>query len=201
MKKTWKEITNILKKDGVAIIPTDTLYGIVAKALSKDAVKKVYKVKGRDTGKPCIVLITKLDDLKKFDIDLNKLAGGEWELFLKHVWPGKVSVVLPCPKKIWKYLHRDTGSIAFRMVGPKNKNLYTLINEIGPLVAPSANPQGQAPARTLDEAHGYFGDMVDGYVSGGTRDVPPSTLVSLLGTKPKVLRPGSVDIYAYIQKK
>ncbi len=197
MKTSWQTISNILRKDGVVIIPTDTLYGIVGKATSPKAVERVYQIKGRDKGKPCIVLITSFDDLKNFGIDIEKISGGEWAAFLRHVWPGKVSVVLPCASHALRYLHRGTGSIAFRMVGPRNKNLFTLIKEVGPLVAPSANPEGHAPARTADEAKKYFNTAVDAYISGGIRDTAPSTLVSLLGSKPKVLRPGSVDIYAY----
>ena len=195
MKTSWQTIANILKKNGVVIIPTDTLYGIVAKASSREAVERIYTIKGRDKGKPCIVLITSFDDLKDFDIDIEKFSAGQWSLFLHHIWPGKVSVVLPCPGTKWKYLHRGTGSIAFRMIGPRNKNLYCLIKEIGPLVAPSANPAGLAPAHTALQAQKYFNDKVDAYVKGSARDISPSTLVSLLGSKPKILRQGSVDIY------
>ncbi len=197
MKTSWQTIANILKKDGVVVIPTDTLYGVVAKAMSPKAVERVYEIKSRDKGKPCIVLIASFDDLKKFGIDIEKPSGSHWASFLHQMWPGKVSIVLPCGASDCRYLHRGTGSIAFRMVGHKNKNLYNLIKDVGPLVAPSANPEGQAPAKTISEAKEYFGDTVDAYLSVGVRDTTVSTLVSLLGPKPKVLRHGSVDIYAY----
>jgi len=195
MKTTWLTIKNILAKDGVVILPTDTLYGIVGRAFSKKAVERVYKVKGRDKGKPCIVLISSFEDLKKFNINIDKLNHGLWAPFIHHIWPDKVSVVLPCPSSNFKYLHRGTKAIAFRMVSPKHKNLYKLINDIGPLVAPSANPQGLLPACTIVEASGYFGGSVDSYIGGKVKDTSASTLVSLLGTKPKILRQGSVDIY------
>lgn len=195
MKTTWSTISNILERGGVAIIPTDTLYGIVAKAFSKKAVERVYEVKGRDTGKPCIVLIASFDDLKLFGYGKLLHPDGDYYRFLSHVWPDKVSIVLPCKTLKLKYLHRGTDGIAFRMVGPKNSSLYKLIKKVGPLVAPSANPQGLAPAHTITQAYDYFKDTVDGYIDGGVRDTAPSTLVSLLGSKPKVLRQGSVDIY------
>ena len=193
MHNDWNKALKILKKGGVIVAPTDTLYGILVKADNKKAVERVYKIKGRDKGKPCIVLITSLGDLKKFGLKLPK--DGEVYRFLEHVWPDKVSVVLPCPSPKWRYIHRGTKAIAFRMVSPKNKNLYSLLQKVGSLVAPSANPQGLEPARSLAQAQMYFKDSIDLYVNGGTRNIPPSTLVSLLGPKPKVLRQGSVNIF------
>jgi L-threonylcarbamoyladenylate synthase len=195
METSWSDIANILRNGGVAVVPTDTLYGIVARVANPKAVERIYKIKGREKGKPCIVLLSSFDQLNDFGVDIATLTGGQWSAFLHHIWPGKVSVVLPCGGSKWKYLHRGTGSIAFRMVGRRNRNLYGLINNVGPLVAPSANPAGLAPATTMLEAQNYFNTKVDGYVGGKSGDTSPSTLVSLLGPKPKILRQGSVDIY------
>lgn len=198
MKTSWNTITTILKKGGVAILPTDTLYGIVGIASNKKTVERIYKIKGRDNGKPCIILITTMDQLKNFGITLG--PNTEEYRFLRHVWPGKVSVVLPCMKPSLKYLHRGTNALAFRMVSAKNRNLFTLIESVGPLVAPSANPEGMKPAENSKEAQSYFGKSVDAYTGGPTKDTRASTLVSLLGPKPKILRQGSVDIYSYTKK-
>ena len=140
----------ILKKGNIGVIPTDTLYGIVGSAFSKKAVERIYEVKGRDENKPFIVLIASISDLKKFDIALTvpqkKLLDG--------VWPASVSVILPCPQKKFQYLHRGTKSLAFRL--PKDRELQTFLKQTGPLVAPSANPQGGKPAETIAEAKKYF---------------------------------------------
>ncbi len=194
MKTQWQTIADILNKDGVVIIPTDTLYGIVGRAFSKKAVERIYKIKGREKGKPCIVLITSFRELEQLGVQ-KMTPLNQWYLLLKKIWPGAVSVVLPSSSAKWRYLHRGTGGIAFRMVGKKNRNLYDLLQQTGPLVAPSANPQGLAPARTVKEAEMYFKNKVDAYIDGKLNDKSPSTLVSLLGSKPKILRQGSVDIY------
>lgn len=180
----------ILQKGGIGIVPTDTLYGIVGSAFSKRAVERIYKVKGRDSKKAFIILISDLKDLEKFGV---KLEEGPAK-FLKKIWPGKVTAILPLPKKVLKkfaYLHRGENSLAFRMIGPRNKNVYTLIRGAGPLVAPSANPEGAAPAKTVWEAKRYFDDKVDFYVCGGTKKGEPSTIVSFVGKTPKVLRNGA----------
>lgn len=193
----WGRAKDVLTHGGVAFIPTDTLYGLVANAFDKRAVERVYKIRGRDKGKPCIVLISSFTDLKKFGIVLTSVQ----KEFLQKVWPGKVSVVLPCKLKKFEYLHRGTQTIALRMIGPRNKNLFNMLKNIGPLVAPSANPQGMPPARTRREGRKYFGKAVDAYVCVGTRDSKPSTLVEFKKDLPTgqagkivVIREGAVKI-------
>jgi L-threonylcarbamoyladenylate synthase len=88
----WQKAEEALKKGGVAFVPTDTLYGLVASALDKKAVERIYKIRGRDKGKPCIVLISSFADLKKFGVSISI----EQKKFLESIWPGKVSVILPC---------------------------------------------------------------------------------------------------------
>lgn len=169
-------------------MPTDTLYGVVASAMDAAAVERVYRVRGRDEGKPCIVLIGDIDALERFGIVL----GERMRSMLEEVWPGKVSVILPCPDERFAYLHRGTGTIAFRV--PDVPALRGLLRKTGPLIAPSANPQGKPPAKTIAEAKNYFGDTVDFYIDGGTLDSEPSTVVRFIDGKLSVVREGAVEI-------
>ena len=177
-----KEEISTLKNGGVGVLATDTLYGIVASAFSKKAVARIYAIKGRDEKKPFIILISSVRDLQKFSIRLTK----EHKVFLEGAWPGPVSVILPCKPKKFEYLHRGAESLAFRM--PKNKKLLELLKKTGPLVAPSANPQGMLPAENVGQARKYFGDDVDFYIAGGTKKGKASRIVSLLGQIPVVIR-------------
>lgn len=173
--KNKKEIINILKNDGVGVMPTDTIYGLVGSAFSKKAVDKIYKIKGRNDKKPFIVLISSISDLKKFKIKhTNKL---QFIGMFNKFWPGKVSVILDCDSSKFKYLHRGIKSIAFRF--PKNKKLIEILKKTGPLIAPSANPQGLKPAENIVQAKKYFGDNVDFYLSGGVLKGKPSTLIKI----------------------
>jgi L-threonylcarbamoyladenylate synthase len=164
-----KEIIKILKKDGVGIMPTDTLYGFVGGAFSKKAIEKIYKLKKRDKKKKLIILISSILDLKKFKVSLSK----KQLILLKKVWPGKVSVIL--------------NNTAFRL--PADKSLIEILKKAGPLVAPSANPEGLKPAQNISQAKKYFGNKVDFYLSGKTLKSKPSVLIKLSkdGTK-EVLR-------------
>lgn len=186
----WKKAKDVLKNGGVIIAPTDTLYGVLTRAEDEKAVKRIYNIKGRDDNKPLIVLITSIASLQKFDITLDDMQ----KKFLQRIWPGKVSVILSCPNKKFDYIHRGKKSIAFRMIGKRQARLSTLINSVGPLVAPSANLQGQKPSYTVWEAKHYFGDKVDLYLCGGRRVAKPSTLIEYKNSKPIILRQGEVHI-------
>jgi len=180
----------VLKKGGVGVIPTDTLYGIVGFALNPETVERIYKLRIRTPDKPMIILISSLGDLKLFGIKLDKFT----EEFLKDNWPNPLSVVLPCSEKKFEYLHRGTNTLAFRI--PNNKKLLKTLEKAGPLVAPSANFEGEKPAETIEEAKAYFGDKVDFYIDKGRLTGLASTLVYLKVNKVMTLRQG--DFYPII---
>ena len=160
----------ILRKGGIGVMPTDTIYGVVGQALNKKTVERIYAVRKRTPSKPMIILISSFDDLKLFNIKI------ELER-LNKFWPGKVSIILPCPDEKFYYLHRGSNSLAFRL--PNNENLQKLISQTGPLVAPSANLEGLPPATTIKEAKKYFGDKVDFCLDGGKIEGSPSKLIKL----------------------
>ncbi len=81
------------------------------------------------------------------------------------------------------------------MIGKKSRNLYTILTHTGPLVAPSANPQGEDPATCVWGAKRYFGDSVSAYLCGGTRKGIASTIVEYTGQKPRIIRQGSVLLF------
>ena len=175
---------HVLDKGGIVVAPTDTIYGVLGSALNKQTVERIYRVRARDTGKPCIVLVSHFAQIEQLGVNISKNEKN----ILENFWPGKISVVLECNNKKFYYLHRGTKTIAFRMIGPRHKNLYYVLNKTGPLVAPSANPQGFPPAKSINEAKKYFGEKIDVYVNGGIRNSKPSTLISILDGKTKILR-------------
>jgi len=190
MKNSWLKAKEVLKNNGLVVLPTDTLYGIIGRAQSKKAVERIYKIKGRNENKPFIVLISSFKDLELFGIKLDESQAK----FLKKNWPGKVSVILPCNQLKWNYLHRGLKSIAFRMIGKKNINLFNLIKKVGPLVAPSCNKQGEKPAENVKKAREYFEDNIDLYINGGRRKSAPSTLIKYEDSKWIILRQGQKKI-------
>lgn len=184
----FSEAATLLSEGKIGIIPTDTVYGLVARAHDGEAVDRVSEMKARPFDKPFIILIGEVSDLKQFHIDPDK----ETRDILSKYWPGKVSIILPCEWPDFDYLHRGKEKLAFRL--PDNQPLRDLIKKTGPIIAPSANPGGLPTAKTVEEAYGYFTDTVDFYVDGGHLPGEPSTLIKIIEGQVEVLRQGAVKI-------
>ncbi len=183
-----EDFINILKNGGVGVLPTDTIYGLMGRAESREAVKRIYDIKSRNEKKPLIILISSIKDLSIFGVELSEKA----KIFLEKFWPGKVSVILPFDSKKFRFLNEEENTLAFRY--PEKADLIEIIKQTGPLVAPSANPEGLPPAKNIEEAKKYFGDKIDFYFDGGDLVSQPSTLIKIDGDKIEVIRQGVVKI-------
>lgn len=156
-----KEVIDTLLAGGIVVIRTDTIYGIIARASDEQAVEKVYKVKQRDPDKQSIVLIA---DAKSVP------AHAELIEFYTEAEKLPTSVVVPASDEP-EWILRGGDSVAYRIV--RNKLLKEIIEKVGPVIAPSANPESKPPARNIAEAKKYFGNSVNLYVDGG--EVPRAT--------------------------
>lgn len=156
-----------LRSGGVAVLRTDTLYGVVGRADMQETVERIYAAKGRTPTKSPIVLISSVEQLfDRYD---------ETTLEAVHAyWPGRHSIILPSAHAP-EWITRGNNSVAYRV--PGLSMLRELLEVVGPLVAPSANIEGQPPARTIEDAREYFGDFIDHYEDGGAcLHVQPSNL-------------------------
>jgi L-threonylcarbamoyladenylate synthase len=183
----YAELAGFVKNGGVGVIPTDTVYGIVASAANETAVERLYRLRKRDAGKPCIVLVGERDQI----IDTAGWRAIDWYVTQRY-WPGPFSIVLPATDATPAYLRRDGQTLAYRL--PDYPELRELLRQAGPVIAPTANLQGEPPATTLAEAQAYFGDTVDFYVDAGRRVGQPSTLITTEGGKVTVLRQGVGEV-------
>ncbi|MDO8686794.1 MAG: L-threonylcarbamoyladenylate synthase [Candidatus Berkelbacteria bacterium] len=167
-----ENLVKVLKGGGVAVMPTDTLYGIVGKALDVSVVSRIYVIRKRDINKPCIILIGKINELEKFKIFITEAQKNEIESFKE-----PTSFILNCPDEKFSYLHCGSKTLAFRL--PAQIGLQNLLKETGPLIAPSANLEGLPPAQNITEAKKYFGTLVDLYIDGGEIKGKASKIIKL----------------------
>ena len=160
------EVAELLRSGKVGVVRTDTLYGLLARAGDREAVERIFAIKRRSPEKPVLVLIHDATGLHDpYPIDP----------FMGKYWPGKNTIILPAPSDP-QWITRGTKTIAYRL--PDDATLRKLLEQTGPLVAPSANPEGEPPAATVEQAIAYFGDTVDFYVdSGEVTDQTPSRLL------------------------
>lgn len=180
-----EKIIALLNAGAVGVLPSDTIYGLSCRALDKDAVERIYKLKRRSDTKPAIVLISNQKMLDLLSIDTEQLEP------IKGHWPGPLSVILDAPKAP-AWLLRGGTSLAVRW--PEDSKLTDLIDRTGPLISTSANPEGGTPATSIDDAKNYFGDKSDFYIDIGKLDNQPSTLVEIKDGRPRIVRQGVARI-------
>ncbi|HYH35943.1 MAG TPA: L-threonylcarbamoyladenylate synthase [Candidatus Saccharimonadales bacterium] len=175
-----------LEKPGtIGVIPTDTVYGLVARAADEAAVSRLYELKERDD-KPGTLIAADIGQLEELGLKRRYLRAVE------QFWPGPVSVVIPADPAL-SYLHKGRMSLAVRI--PKDKKLQELLKKTGPLVTSSANHPGKPVAVTIKQAKDYFGDKVDFYVDGDDLSgQEPSTIIRIVDDAIEVLREGAVKI-------
>lgn len=183
-----KKASVILKSGGIVAVPTETVYGLAASAYSDSAIKAVFDAKGRPQDNPLIVHISSLDMLNDVARDVSDKALECANKF----WPGPFTMVLPKGEKIADSVSAGLDTVAVRY--PSEKTICDIITESGlPLAAPSANTSGRPSPTTASHVIEDLDGKIDAVVIGGDSRVGvESTVVSLVGQKPRLLRPGAV---------
>lgn len=169
----------IIKKGGLVVFPTETVYGIAANMLDEKAIAKLHSMKGERGAKPFTVHISDMKMIKEMGCDITPEA----LLLIKKYWPGPLTIILKSADG------RKTG---FRM--PASKIALELIGACGvPVAAPSANVSGGRPPLSAGELATEFGDKADMILDGGRAEVGiESTVIDLTVRPAKILREGAI---------
>ncbi len=172
----------------VVAIPTETVYGLGANALSENAVNEIFNVKGRPADNPLIVHIADIEDAKKLWVDIPKNA---YKLAGKF-WPGPLTIICKKSDSVPLVTSGGLDSIGVRI--PADKIALSIIEKSGcAIAAPSANISGRpSPTRVVDVIDD-LNNKVPFIVDGGDCDIGvESTVLTLLTDPPRILRPGRV---------
>ena len=179
----------VLRAGGLAVIPTDTVYGLAADGTSEDAAGALYAAKGRDATQPTALLFASVDELADRVPDLPEQALAAVRALL----PGALTLVLPNPGRRFAWLNSGRpdalGVRVPQLDGPGRDVLAAL----GVLVATSANLPGGPDPRRLEDVPAEIRDRAGAVVDGGPLAGVPSTVVDLTGATPIVLREGAVS--------
>ena len=185
------EAARTVRAGGLIVLPTDTVYGIGGDAFDAAAVRALLAAKGRGRAMPPPVLVGSPDALADLAPEAPAVARSLAERF----WPGGLTLVVRhAPGLDWDLGDTD-GTAGVRM--PDHPVALDLLRATGPLAVSSANLHGRPPAATGTEAVAAFGDSVATYLEAG--ECPggvPSTVLSLVGEQPRILRPGAVGTEA-----
>jgi len=171
------------------VFPTESLYGLGADATSAAAVRRLVEVRGREPGKPILVLV---DGLAMALETVASEASETVRRLIARFWPGPLTIVLPARPDLPEALTAGTGTIGVRADG--HPAAMALVRALGrPITAPSANPPGGPPPRDIGAARAQFGSRVAVYVDGGELPGGASTVVAVEERDVQILRTGRID--------
>lgn len=180
----------IIKNGGVAIIPTDTVYGIAADAINEEAIKNIYELKNREYSKPMNILVSDIGMIKK----VTKGISQKEEEIIKKYMPGAITIILKKNEVIPSIVTAGKETIGIRI--PNNKYILELIENIGrPIVATSLNLSGEESMTDLEMLPDKFKYNVDLIIDEGkTKGGIASTIIKIEKNVVKTLREGPVKI-------
>ncbi|MZH02792.1 MAG: threonylcarbamoyl-AMP synthase [Nitrospinae bacterium] len=186
IKEVSTPARKVLLQGGVIAFPTDTFYGLGADPFNRDAVDRIFEIKGREKNKPLFLLISLQEQLKS----LVKEISPSHSILMNEFWPGPLTLLfepLPViPRNVTE------GKVGIRQ--PGNTMTRDLISAFGhPITAPSANLAGEAPPTTAKQVDQSIGKYLDLIIDGGTcPGGEPSTLVDCTETPVKLIRSGAI---------
>jgi L-threonylcarbamoyladenylate synthase len=177
----------IVKKGGVIIFPTDTVYGIGCDPFDDAAVGRIFSIKGRSEDKPLPVLVSDISAAAEL-VDPGKTG----RLLASRFWPGALTLVAPLvDRRISGRVAAGLGSLAVRV--PANECVLALLKQCRYIVGTSANRSGEKPCKTAQQVmesrlEGYDALLADSRTLIGTA----STIIDITGPKPTIARQGAI---------
>lgn len=185
------EVVQILKKEGIVIFPTETVYGIGGNACSCNVIKKIYNIKQRPQQKALTVLVKNIQEIEKYAEIKDEIE----KKIINNFMPGPITIILK--KKSSSGL--DTVTANNETIGvriPDNSIIKTILEKCDfPIAAPSANISGRPSATKLEDAKKDFDGKVDALIDGGEcKEKVSSTIVQVIDGKIEILREGTITV-------
>ena len=185
-----REAGKILKDGGIAAFPTDTVYGLGAVFSDAEAVRKIFRAKGRPEQKPLSILVSDPEEVELLAEEIS----GDAEKLMKAFWPGALTLIFRKKQsaKIPDEVTAGGDTIGVRM--PDSEIAVRVIREAGsPLAAPSANLSGRRSASKAEEVIEDLNGRADLIIDGGDCPVGiSSTVLDVSGEEIRILREGTV---------
>ncbi|MBE5921982.1 MAG: threonylcarbamoyl-AMP synthase [Lachnospiraceae bacterium] len=183
-----KDAAALMKKGEVVGIPTETVYGIAANSFDADAIKKIFIAKNRPQDNPLIVHISDMDMLH----EVVSYVSEDAKKMMAAFWPGALTIIMPKSERVPLETTAGLDSVGVRM--PSHPVAHQLICACGfPFSAPSANRSGRPSPTTAQDVFEDMNGRIPLILDGGESFAGvESTVISVLGETPVILRPGVV---------
>jgi len=182
------QVVEVLEKGGVIAYPTDTTYGIGCSIFSKKGVDRIYQIKQRERKKPFSFICPTQSEIANYA----KVSNYAFKL-MKRLLPGPYTFVLEATRIVPDLLQTRQKTVGIRI--PDNAICMAIVSTLGhPIVTTSANLSGEEPIGDPLDVYSAMGKQLDIVIDGGVLPPDVSSVVSLLGDSPEVLRRGIGDV-------
>lgn len=187
-KALIEEAAKIIKNGGVVAFPTETVYGLGANGLDVEAVKKIFRAKGRPQDNPLILHVCSIDQVEELVEEVPNIA----KVCMERFWPGPLTIIFRKSSIVPDIITAGLDTVAIRM--PNHSIALELIRfSDGPIAAPSANISGRPSPTSAKHVIEDMMGKVDMIIDGGSTGIGlESTVLDLSGDKPMILRPGGI---------
>lgn len=185
---TPEEAVAAIRLGRPAVIPTDTVYGLVGSPFTEEPAQRIHALKGRRDGQPLALMCCDVEMLLECVPELR----GRFEAVARALLPGQLTLVLPNPGRRFPWLsgaHPETIGVRVPVLPPAGR---AVLERAGALVATSANLHGGPDPVRLDDVPEEIRAAAGAVVDGGTLPGRPSTVIDLITGEPRVLRDGAV---------
>lgn len=187
MNEEINKIIDVLSKGEIAILPTDTVYGLTGDATSLKAIKLANDIKKREKPQPLLILVSNIDMLKKYTKNISDL---ELEVINKY-WPNKLTILFEKNDLLSDELTASSPYVGVRM--PNNKLLLDIMNKYNkPLLSTSANIHSKDVITKISLLENEMRDSVSYIYDAGELSTTASTLIKIENGKIKILREGEL---------
>lgn len=181
-------VVDSLRDGGVIAYPTDTTYGIGCSIFCKKSIERIYQMKQRDRRKPFSVICSSLSEISRYA----QVSNSAFKAIKRHL-PGPYTFVFEATREVPDLLLTRQKTIGIRI--PDNKICCDLVSLLGnPIITTSANLSGEEPEGDPRTIADTFGSQLDFVIDGGILTTDVSSVVSLIGATPEVLRVGLGDV-------
>lgn len=175
-----------LEAGRAVILPTETVYGIFAKALDQEAVDYIYELKCRSREKALNLNVANEEGVRIYSKNQPSYLTKLIDSFL----PGPLTIILQANEKVPDWIHSGMSTVGFRM--PAHPKTLELIRKYGPLVGPSANLSGHASGTKYEAIIKEFDQVIPGFEDDAFLTGQDSTILDISGAKARILRQGSI---------
>ena len=183
-----KEVARTIRQGGIAVFPTETVYGIGTNGLKENSVKRLYEVKQRPLNKPISLLVNGINMINEIAQEITDLE----KALIKEFFPGPLTIILKKKDTVPNIVTANSNMVGVRM--PSNEIALKLIEYAGvPIATPSANISGKPSGTNMEDIMKDFEEKVDYFIDDGPSKIGiSSTIVQVIDGVPHILRQGKI---------